>query len=111
MKFINRGKELKAIKEKLEGPGLDFYVIYGRRRIGKTTLSLASVKGKEFVYYLATEENNLKKLKEVASRVEPRIKYVEEDLEAIFNFFHLMKSRRVTTAISDSSLKRSAVNF
>ena len=86
MKFINRKKELKAIKEKLDGPGLDFYVIYGRRRIGKTTLSLACVKGKEFVYYLATEENNLKKLKEVASRVEPRIKYVEEDLEAIFNF-------------------------
>jgi len=86
MKFINREKELKAIKEKLDGPGLDFYVIYGRRRIGKTTLSLASVKGKEFVYYLATEENNLKKLKEVASRVEPGIKYVEEDLEAIFNF-------------------------
>jgi len=35
MKFINRKKELKAIKEKLDGPGLDFYVIYGRRRIGK----------------------------------------------------------------------------
>ena len=86
MKFINRKKELKAIKEKLDGPGLDFYVIYGRRRIGKTTLSLACVKEKEFVYYLATEENNLKKLKEVASRVEPRIKYVEENLEAIFNF-------------------------
>lgn len=86
MKFINRKKELKAIKEKLDGPGLDFYVIYGRRRIGKTTLSLACVKGKEFVYYLATEENNLKKLKEVASRAEPGIKYVEEDLEAIFNF-------------------------
>ncbi|MGB2843070.1 MAG: ATP-binding protein [Halobacteriota archaeon] len=64
MRFINREKELKAIKEKLDGPGLDFYVIYGRRRIGKTTLSLASVKGKEHVYYLATEENNLKKLKD-----------------------------------------------
>ena len=86
MKFINRQKELDAIKAKLNGPDLDLYVIYGRRRIGKTTLALASVKGKDFIYYLATEENNLKKLKDVASRVEPRIKYVEADLEAIFNF-------------------------
>ena len=86
MKFINRQKELDAIKAKLNGPDLDLYVIYGRRRIGKTTLALASVKGKDFIYYLATEENNLKKLKDVASRVQPRIKYVEADLEAIFNF-------------------------
>ncbi|NOR78247.1 MAG: AAA family ATPase [Methanophagales archaeon] len=86
MNFINRQKELDAIKAKLNGPNLDLYVIYGRRRIGKTTLALASVKGKDFIYYLATEENNLKKLKDVASRVEPRIKYVEADLEAIFNF-------------------------
>jgi AAA+ ATPase superfamily predicted ATPase len=68
MKFINRQKELDAIKAKLNGPDLDLYVIYGRRRIGKTTLTLASVKGKDFIYYLATEENNLKKLKDVASR-------------------------------------------
>ena len=86
MKFINRKKELIAIREKLNTGNLEFYVIYGRRRVGKTTLSLASVKGKEFVYYLATEENNLKKFKEVASRIVPEIKYVEEDLEAIFNF-------------------------
>lgn len=86
MQFINRKKELKAIKEKLDSPDLEFYVIYGRRRIGKTTLSLATVKGREFIYYLATEENNLKKLKEIASRIEPEIKYAEEDLEAIFNF-------------------------
>ncbi|NAS89892.1 hypothetical protein C4E24_09240, partial [ANME-1 cluster archaeon AG-394-G21] len=86
MKFINRKDELDAIKAKLNGPDLDLYAIYGRRRIGKTTLALASVQGKDFIYYLATEENNLKKLKDVASRVEPRIKYVEADLEAIFNF-------------------------
>ena len=36
MKFINRQKELDAIKAKLNGPDLDLYVIYGRRRIGKT---------------------------------------------------------------------------
>jgi AAA+ ATPase superfamily predicted ATPase len=64
MKFINRKNELDAIKTKLDGPDLDLYVIYGRRRIGKTTLALASVQGKDFIYYLATEENNLKKLKD-----------------------------------------------
>ncbi|MFH1126563.1 MAG: ATP-binding protein [archaeon] len=86
MKFINRKRELRALKDKLDSANLEFYVIYGRRRVGKTTLVLASVKDKEFVYYLATEENNLRKLKDVAKRIEPRVEYAKEDLESIFSF-------------------------
>lgn len=86
MKFINREKELEAIRKKLNSKDFEFYVIYGRRRIGKTTLSLVSVKNKKAIYYLATEENNLRKFKEVASKLIPEVKYAEEDLEAIFSF-------------------------
>lgn len=86
MKFINREKELEAIKKKLNSENFEFYVIYGRRRIGKTALSLISVKNKKAIYYLATEENNLRRFKEVASKLIPEIKYAEEDWEAIFSF-------------------------
>jgi len=86
MKFINRTQELKAIREKLQSKKFELYIIYGRRRIGKTALSLESMKGRDFIYYLATEENNLKKIKEVGIRKIPDLKYVEQDWEAIFNF-------------------------
>lgn len=85
MKFINREKELEALGERFDSKNFEFYVIYGRRRIGKTTLSLAGARGREFVYYLATEENNVKKFKEAASRSIPEVRYIKEDLEAIFN--------------------------
>lgn len=85
MKFINREKELEALGKRFNSKNFEFCVIYGRRRIGKTTLSLAGARGREFVYYLATEENNLKKFKDVASKLIPEIKYVQEDMEAIFS--------------------------
>jgi AAA+ ATPase superfamily predicted ATPase len=84
MKFINRKSELDAIKAKLNGPDLDLYVIYGRRRIGKTTLALASVKGKDFIYYLATEENWFR-------FINPNITFIEEaifsatEIKAVYN--------------------------
>ena len=86
MKFINREKELEALKEKLKTKKFELYIIYGRRRIGKTALSLESVSNKNFIYYLATEEDNLRKFKAVASKNLPQLKYIQLDWEALFNF-------------------------
>ena len=86
MKFINREKELEALKEKLKTKKFELYIIYGRRRIGKTALSLESVRNQNFIYYLATEEDNLRKFKAVASKNLPQLKYIQLDWEALFNF-------------------------
>jgi hypothetical protein len=86
MRFINRTQELKAIREKLRSKKFELYIIYGRRRIGKTALSLESVRGRDFIYYLATEEDNIKKFKDIGAKSISELKYVEQDWEAIFNF-------------------------
>ncbi len=53
--FVDREKELKALEEEWKGERSSFIVIYGRRRVGKTSLIKEFVKDKEYVYYLATE--------------------------------------------------------
>lgn len=55
MKFIAREKELAALENEYRRDG-GFVVIYGRRRVGKTTLIKEFLKGKTSFYYLATKE-------------------------------------------------------
>ena len=86
MKFVDRVDELEALRERLDSETFELIVIYGKRRVGKTRLVLEAVKGKEHVYYLAVEGDNLRHFKRVASRLVPEIFYAQEDWEAYFNF-------------------------
>lgn len=66
-RFVGRQKELKEIKELLDRPGFALFLIYGRRRIGKTKLLFEFLKrNKCFSTYFmgtkATEEINVKDL-------------------------------------------------
>ena len=61
--FIGREEELKIIKEKLESSRFELGVIYGQRRIGKTSIILEAVKSYRYLYLLARDdgyENNLR---------------------------------------------------
>jgi len=84
--FIDREEELKVLRERLRSNRFELVVVYGRRRVGKTRLVLESVKGSEYVYYLAVEGDNLRCFKRVASRVVPELRYSMEDWESYFNF-------------------------
>lgn len=53
--FVDREKELKALEEEWNVDRNSFIVIYGRRRVGKTSLIKEFIKDKAHVYYLATE--------------------------------------------------------
>ena len=55
MKFIGRKKELAKLNEEYNRSG-GFVVVYGRRRMGKTTLIKEFLKDKLAFYFLATEE-------------------------------------------------------
>lgn len=55
MKFIGRKQELETLQCEYDHDS-SFVVIYGRRRVGKTTLIKEFVKDKNALYYLATEE-------------------------------------------------------
>jgi len=52
-KFINREKELAALEEKYNSSKSELVVIYGRRRLGKTTLIRNFVKKLPHVYFMA----------------------------------------------------------
>ena len=68
MKFIGRKAELEKLNTEYERNG-GFVVIYGRRRVGKTTLIKEFLKKKTAFYFLATEELESQSMKRLAGVV------------------------------------------
>jgi AAA+ ATPase superfamily predicted ATPase len=63
MNFINRTQELETLNSEYHNTSSAFSVIYGRRRVGKTTLIQEYIKKKPMLYYYATETNLSMQLK------------------------------------------------
>ncbi len=61
--FVNRNSELETLNKEYQRKGSSFTVIYGRRRVGKTTLLKEFIRDKESIYYYATEVNITMQLK------------------------------------------------
>ena len=55
--FIDRIDELKTLENEYSRNSASFVVLYGRRRVGKTTLISHFCENKNSIYFLATEEN------------------------------------------------------
>jgi len=53
--FIDRYGELELLDGLWNRPGFSLFILYGRRRIGKTRLLVEFAKGKKCVYYTAME--------------------------------------------------------
>ena len=68
MKFIGRQIELEKLNAEYKRDG-SFVVIYGRRRVGKTTLIKEFLKKKTAFYFLATEELEIQSMKRLAGVV------------------------------------------
>jgi AAA+ ATPase superfamily predicted ATPase len=54
--FVDRGDELADLDRVASRPGAQFVIVYGRRRVGKTTLLLHWVKnsGLPYIYWVAS---------------------------------------------------------
>ena len=68
--FIDRSEELLTLENEYMRTKASFVVIYGRRRVGKTSLINRFCEGKNSIYYLATEESeteNRKAFKDLVS--------------------------------------------
>lgn len=55
--FVGRAKELSLLKEKFDSNSIELGVIYGQRRIGKTSIILESVKQYNYIYFLSRDTN------------------------------------------------------
>ena len=57
-RFVDRQREFEELDQVLREPGAHFVVVYGRRRVGKTTLLLNWVQqtGAPYLYWVARRE-------------------------------------------------------
>ena len=55
--FIDRQKERETLEREYARAGSSLVILYGRRRVGKTTLISEFIKDKKALFYLASEES------------------------------------------------------
>ena len=89
LKFIDREKELSFLEERYKKDGFEFFVIYGRRRIGKTELIKQFIKEKNYIYLICdksgTDRNIIRFKRKISDYLnEPIIE--TSDLEEIFSY-------------------------
>ena len=84
-KFIDRKEELNFLDEKYRSDKAELIVLYGRRRIGKTTLLKKFMEGKNATYFLGgveSSENTLKRLSKLTgseiNRIEKFLDWIEK---------------------------------
>ena len=56
-RFIDREFEMRALEKEYAKETASFVIVYGRRRVGKTTLLSEFAKNKRTIYFLATQES------------------------------------------------------
>ena len=68
-KFIGREQELAALEKRNTMEGFQMLVMYGRRRVGKSTLLQKFVAGKKAVFYTAIRSGAQRNLELLSQRV------------------------------------------
>lgn len=56
-RFVDREQEMNTLKSEYQRDGSSLVVLYGRRRVGKTTLISEFIKDKKALFFLASEES------------------------------------------------------
>jgi uncharacterized protein len=69
MNFINRNKELQSLRKEYEREGSSLYILYGRRRLGKTTLLREFSKSIPSIYYLADQSLDRENIQSLAKTI------------------------------------------
>lgn len=67
--FIGREKELNALNKLYHSDKFEFVVIYGRRRVGKTTLIKQFIYEKPSIYFMGVETNEKQNLENFSKNV------------------------------------------
>ena len=69
MNFINRTKELQSLRKEFGREGSSLYILYGRRRLGKTTLLREFSKSIPSIYYLADQSLDRENIQSLAKTI------------------------------------------
>ncbi len=67
MEFVGRERELALLREHLDRPGAGLFVLFGRRRIGKTALLQRALEGRtRTAYFVATRSTATEELRRLS---------------------------------------------
>lgn len=99
--FIGREKELRVLENEYNKKGFSMTILYGRRRIGKSTLLLEFIKRKKTIFYTASRVGAVRNLEllsqQVIQTLVPNMSGVSfSSLENLFSF--------MTNNLSDEKL-------
>ena len=104
MIFVNREEEQKRLKDALSGEKTSFVVVYGRRRLGKSTL-IKKVLADKDIYFLADQTETSQQIrllaKEIAHKIEGFDKVVYPDWNTLFETLNLRTTERFTLCLDE----------
>ncbi len=104
--FFGRDRQLQTLQKLYEKDGFAMSVIYGRRRIGKSTLIVEFVKDKKAIFYTATKVGKDKNLelfsKQTLTVLEPTLgDVVFSSVEAVFDLISRKLSNEKLVLVID----------
>jgi len=89
MEFLGRNKELALLDNLHNRAGAQFLILYGRRRIGKTSLieqwTEKSLEDRGYLYWMATQTSTINQLRDFSQTI---LRYIEPDapISATFSY-------------------------
>ncbi|RLE60129.1 MAG: ATP-binding protein [Thermoprotei archaeon] len=90
MKFINREIELKVLEEACRSGKAELVIIYGRRRIGKTTLLSVFAKHRNAIYLIVNFDEREPALRDLTSQFLGQVKLPYTPLIQSFSDLYLL---------------------
>lgn len=84
IQFMDRKEEKAELKNILSSDKFELFILYGRRRIGKTELVLNATKKMKRIYFLASGDNNLSRFYDKCMDFDKRISDLKMDWEVLF---------------------------
>lgn len=105
MTFYDREAELDALETAFESPEHAFYVVYGRRRVGKTALLTEFCADRPHIYFLASQEaearQRAKFIEAVADHFDDRVPRIDGWDEALDYLGEKLATERCAVVIDE----------
>ena len=98
--------ETDFLEERYNKPGFDFFVIYGRRRIGKTELIKNFIKNKPHIYMLCNKAGtaaNVSRFKQEVSKLLDEPVIATGDIEEIFSYLVPKAKEKLVVVLDEFS--------
>ena len=100
-KFIDREEELELLEKLYSEPGPKLIIVYGRRRIGKTTLLKKSIEGKKALYFLCGKRKVEHNLLNFSKKVCEFLRIPEVNFESFIKAFEFLANKKEGIIILD----------